>query len=238
MLPTIQAQPKKGSGPTEKTTLLKSATQTSLASSIRSVGSLSELDAISEITTFRINRHNKRLCFNFSRNYQVRDGEGNELLFTAFQENGLCSCANDDYEDMVIYDLHDKILFAIEFEEITGYLSKQMKFSVVSSARKGLGSVSKLWHFMASPRFEILSWSGELLFSIGPPITSGIRSYNFTLKYDIISSDGRVVAKVIQEQKGRSVALKFNQSEVLSIRDKTLILSFGFILDLLRYDES
>lgn len=59
------------------------------------------------------------------------------------------------------------------------------KFSVVSSAKIGLGTVSRIWNFMESPRFEILNWDKEHLFSIGPPRTSGIKSYDFKRKYDV-----------------------------------------------------
>lgn len=110
---------------------------------------------------------------------------------------------------------------------------------------------------MESPKYEILNWNGEHLFSIGPPKTSGIKSYDYkrryqVRKYDKITSycfynntemleffyqvesnDGRAVANLIQE--GRTVTLNFDERESLHTRNKTLILAFGFILVVLHF---
>lgn len=56
----------------------------------------------------------------------MRDHSKNEIILTAAQDNGLCSYCNNDYEDMHIYDVHDQLMFSIEFEDSIGYLSKQM----------------------------------------------------------------------------------------------------------------
>lgn len=136
-------------------------------------------------------------------------------------------------------------------------LNQLQKFSVVSSAKLGVGSVSRIWSFMESPRYEIQNWDGGHLFSIGPPKVTGIKSYDYKRKYEVnaqdwgignrenihdlnwsrsknfencqvVSNNGRVAATLLQE--GRIVNLQFNPTEILHVRDKTLILALGFIL--------
>ncbi|CAL8089678.1 unnamed protein product [Orchesella dallaii] len=229
----IQTQP---TGSTEKTALLKTSSSiSSISSSIRSVSSLSELNIIDHINSFRLNRYKQRICCNFSRLYNVYDEtrDESELTFHASQEN---SCLSNDYEDMLIYNLQEQLMFSIEFEESSGYFSTQMKFSVVSSTKLGLGSIQRVCGFMQPPVFEILNWDNEHLFTIGQPKVSGIKSYDFTKKYDVISNDGKTVSTIVQERK--AISMKYNPSEPLQLRDKTLILAVGFILDLLKDEET
>jgi len=229
----VQTQP---SSSTEKTALLKSsASISSISSSIRSVSSLPELNTIHHISSFRLNRYKQRICCNFSRLYNVYDETRNEseLVFHASQENSYLS---NDYEDMLIYNLQDQLMFSIEFEESSGYFSTQMKFSVVSSTKVGLGSIRRVCGFMQPPMFEILNWDDEHLFCIGQPQVSGIKSYDYTRKYDVISNDGKVVSTIVQERK--TISMKYNPSEPLELRDKTLILALGFILDFMKNEET
>ncbi|ODM90615.1 hypothetical protein Ocin01_16068 [Orchesella cincta] len=229
---TIQTQP---TGDTETTALLKqSPSASSLSSSIRSNSSLSELNLIQHIFSFRINRYKKRICCNFSRLYNVYDETGNEseLVFHASQENSYLS---NDYEDMFIYNMQEQLMFSIEFSTHSGYFSTQMKFSVVSSSKVGLGSILRVCGFMQPVVYEILNWDDEHLFSIGPPTETGIKSYDLARKYEVISNDGKGVATIVQERK--TISMKYSPSEPLQLRDKTLILALGFILDLLKNEE-
>lgn len=65
------------------------------------------------------------------------------------------------------------------------YCTKLQKFTVASSTKLGLGSIARVWSFMESPKYEILNWNGEHLFSIGPPKISGIKSYDYKRKYEV-----------------------------------------------------
>lgn len=51
------------------------------------------------------------------------DSEKEDLLLTVHQDS---ACWTNDYEDLLVYDVQDQLIFSVEYEERTGYLSTLM----------------------------------------------------------------------------------------------------------------